>query len=169
MARGPAGQWTRQTTSAIVRRGHMSKSSVAIAAMVGTVLGIGLFTFRYAEGLSYFSTDPRACANCHIMNDQYASWTKGPHHGSATCVECHLPHDFVAKYIAKAENGYHHSKGFTLEDFHEPIMIKPRNAAILQRNCLRCHGDFVHDIVGGSKIGSDVTCVHCHRSAGHGS
>ena len=26
-------------------------------------------------------------------------------------------------------------------------MIKPRNAAILQENCLRCHGDFVHDIV----------------------
>jgi cytochrome c nitrite reductase small subunit len=142
-----------------------------IAAMVGTVVGIGLFTFRYAEGLSYFSTDPRACANCHVMNDQYASWAKGPHHSRATCVECHLPHDFVAKYIAKGENGYHHSKGFTLEDFHEPIMIKPKNAAILQSSCLRCHGEFVHDIVTGSRTStdaSDVQCVHCHRSVGHG-
>ena len=34
-------------------------------------------------------------------------------------------------------------------DFHDPIMIKPRNARILQENCLRCHGDFVHDIVAG--------------------
>ena len=33
-------------------------------------------------------------------------------------------------------------------DFHEPIMITPRNAETLQENCLRCHGDFVHDIVG---------------------
>jgi cytochrome c nitrite reductase small subunit len=142
--------------------------AVAIAALVGAVVGIGLYTFHYAEGLSYFSTDPRACANCHIMNDQYASWANGPHHVSATCVDCHLPQEFVARYIAKAENGYHHSKGFTLEDFHEPIMIKPRNAAILQRSCLRCHGDFVHDILPGSTADTGVECVHCHRGVGHG-
>jgi cytochrome c nitrite reductase small subunit len=142
---------------------------VALAAAVGAVVGLGAFTFDYAEGFSYFSTEPRACANCHIMNDEYASWAKGPHHGAATCVQCHLPHDFVGKYLAKAENGYHHSKGFTLEDFHEPIQIKPHNAAILQANCLRCHGDFVHDIVQRNKTPRDgVSCVHCHRSAGHG-
>jgi cytochrome c nitrite reductase small subunit len=141
---------------------------VAMAALVGMVIGLGVFTFGYAEGLSYFSTNPRACANCHVMNDQYASWTKGPHHGSATCVQCHLPHDLAAKYVAKAENGYHHSKGFTLEDFHEPIMIKPKNASILQGNCLLCHGELVHDILSGSKRDSDIKCVHCHRGVGHG-
>src|SRR5262245_2769457 len=145
------------------------KSVLALAALIGTVLGMGGFTFRYAEGLSYFSTDPRACKNCHIMNEQYASWTKAPHHAVATCVDCHLPHDFIGKYIAKAENGYHHSKGFTLQDFHEPIMIKERNAQILQENCLHCHEDFVHDIVRGSTTAEDaVRCVHCHRSIGHG-
>jgi cytochrome c nitrite reductase small subunit len=139
-------------------------------ALAGVVLGLGAFTFRYAEGFSYFSTDPKACANCHIMNDQFASWSRGPHHGDAGCVDCHLPHDFVGKYIAKAVNGYHHSKGFTLQDFHEPILIKPRNAEILQQNCLRCHGDFVHDIlVGGAARPEDaVQCVHCHRGVGHG-
>jgi cytochrome c nitrite reductase small subunit len=143
--------------------------ALVVAGLVGAVVGLGLFTFRYAEGLSYFSSNPRACANCHIMNDQYSSWTKGPHHGAATCVDCHLPHDLVGKYLAKALNGYHHSKGFTLEDFHEPIMIKPRNAAILQESCLHCHGDFVHDILAGSKVeGTDVKCVHCHRGVGHG-
>lgn len=142
--------------------------AIAIAALVGTMVGLGGFTFQFAEGLSYFSTDPKACANCHIMNEQYASWIKGPHHGNATCVECHLPHDFLPKYFAKAENGYHHSKGFTLEDFHEPIMIKAKNAAILHNSCLRCHGDFVHDVVSGSKKAADVKCVHCHRSVGHG-
>ena len=76
------------------------------AVLVGLVAGLGLFTFKYAEGLSYFSTDPRACANCHIMNDEFASWTKGPHHGAAGCVDCHLPHDFVGKYMAKAQFNY---------------------------------------------------------------
>ena len=73
------------------------------------------------------------------------------------------------KYIAKADNGYRHSKGFTFMDFHEPIMITARNAATLQDNCLRCHADFVHDIVRGSTTREDaVKCVHCHRGAGHG-
>jgi cytochrome c nitrite reductase small subunit len=103
------------------------------------------------------------------MNDQYASWTKGPHHGDARCVDCHLPHDTVGKYLAKALNGYHHSKGFTLQDFHEPILIKPRNAKILQDNCLRCHGNFVHDaLVAGGRAEDDGRCVHCHRGVGHG-
>lgn len=140
-----------------------------LAVFGGLVIGLVAFTFRYAEGLSYFSTDPRACANCHIMNDQYASWSKGPHHGTAGCVDCHLPHDFAPKYLAKALNGYHHSKGFTLQDFHEPIQIKLRNAAILQESCLRCHGDFVHDILVHAERPADaVRCVHCHRGVGHG-
>ena len=151
-----------------------------LASVAGAAIGLAGFTFSYAEGLSYFSTDPKACANCHIMNDQYASWTKGPHHGDARCVDCHLPHDFVGKYLAKALNGYHHSKGFTLQDFHEPILIKKRNAEILQNNCLHCHGDFVRDaLVTGARPDAarteaaaqtedDGRCVHCHRGAGHG-
>jgi cytochrome c nitrite reductase small subunit len=48
-------------------------------------------------------------------------------------------------------------------------MIKPHNAEILQQSCLRCHGDFVHDIIAGSKTAPDaVKCVHCHRRVGHG-
>ena len=145
------------------------KRAFLLAALLGAAAGIGVFTFHYAEGLSYFSTDPRACKNCHIMNDEYASWTKAPHHAHATCVDCHLPHTFVRKYMAKADNGYHHSKGFTFLDFHEPIMIKPHNAAILQESCLLCHGDFVHDIVrGATTVGDAVLCVHCHRNVGHG-
>jgi cytochrome c nitrite reductase small subunit len=147
----------------------MRRRTLVLAALIGSVVGMGGFTFRYAEGFSYFSTDPRACKNCHIMNDQYASWSKGPHHAAAGCIDCHLPHDFVGKYIAKAENGYHHSKGFTLQDFHEPILIKPKNAAILQESCLHCHEDFVHDIVRGATTAEDaVRCVHCHRGVGHG-
>jgi len=147
----------------------MTRSSTLLAGLFGALLGMGAFTFRYGEGLSYFSVDPRACKNCHIMNDQYDSWTKGVHHASAKCIDCHLPHAFVPKYLAKAENGYRHSKGFTFQDFHEPILIKPRNAAILQANCLRCHGDFVHDIVrGGTSADDESRCVHCHRNVGHG-
>jgi len=103
------------------------------------------------------------------MNDEYASWAKGPHHVGARCVDCHLPHATLPKLVAKASNGYHHSKGFTLQDFHEPILIKPRNAEILQESCLRCHGELVHDmLLGAARAEDEVRCVHCHRGVGHG-
>lgn len=147
----------------------MRALAVGLALLTGLVLGLGLFTFSYAEGLSYFSTDPKACANCHIMNEQYDSWQKSSHHTAARCVDCHLPHSFIPKYIAKAENGYFHSKGFTFLDFHEPILIKPKNSQILQENCLTCHGALVHELVAGEDTEKDgIKCVHCHAGVGHG-
>lgn len=149
--------------------GHVSrKVMLFVTVALGVLLGLGLFTFIYAEGFSYFGTDPKACAHCHIMNDEYDSWVKSSHHIVAGCVDCHLPHALVPKLAAKAANGYHHSKGFTFQDFHEPIMIKPRNSRILQEACLRCHAGLVHDIVAGSTSDANaVSCVHCHNSVGH--
>jgi cytochrome c nitrite reductase small subunit len=86
-------------------------------------------------------------------------------------VDCHLPHDFVGKYLAKAVNGWHHGKGFTMQDFHEPIVIKSKNAAILQANCEACHADLVHDQLATrdpAKPGDQLSCTHCHDRVGHG-
>jgi cytochrome c nitrite reductase small subunit len=139
------------------------------AATVGILSGLGGYTFLYAEGLSYFSADPVACVNCHIMTPQYDSWQKGSHHGVAACMDCHLPIDFAEKYLAKASNGYHHSKGFTFQDFHEPILIKASNSQLLQENCLRCHGDIVSEMLTGATSDADaVRCVKCHADVGHG-
>jgi cytochrome c nitrite reductase small subunit len=146
------------------------------AFVVGIPIGVGLFTFRYAEGLSYFSNDPKACTNCHIMNEQYDSWAKSGHHHVAVCNDCHLPHQVIPKLIAKSRNGWNHSSAFTLQNFHEPIMISQKNAEILQENCLRCHESFVHDITIMQAGANDtdreraqdtVSCVHCHKGVGH--
>jgi len=141
---------------------------VLLALVLGIAAGIGGYTLVYAEGLSYMSSDPKVCANCHIMNSQYDSWQKSSHHAVAGCVDCHLPHDFIGKWTAKALNGWHHSKGFTLQDFDEPITIKPGNSRILQDNCLVCHGDLVHEAAAETGRAGEFTCVHCHQSVGHG-
>ena len=99
---------------------RITGSLVLLAVFAGLLLGVGGYTFLYAEGLSYMSDDPEVCVNCHIMQPQYDSWQKSSHHAVAVCVDCHLPHDFLGKYIAKADNGWHHSKGFTLQTFHAP-------------------------------------------------
>ena len=145
-----------------------AKTLAVLAAVgIGILLGLSAVTFGYAEGASYLSADPAACANCHIMQPQYDSWQKASHHTTATCVECHLPAGFFGKYFAKAENGWNHSKAFTLQNFHEPIVINQKNSNILHANCLRCHDDFVHAL-GGANDGAAPRCVRCHASVGHG-
>jgi len=140
-----------------------------LAILLGALLGAGGYTFFYARGLSYFSNDPKACVNCHIMREQYDSWQKASHHAQATCNDCHVPHDFVGKWLIKAANGWHHSEAFTLQNFHEPIRIKPGNAAVLNANCLYCHKDYVREIIA-HRVGKDedLSCARCHAGVGHG-
>jgi cytochrome c nitrite reductase small subunit len=158
--------------------------SLGFAVALGALGGVGSYTFRYAEGFSYFKTDPRACANCHIMQPQFDSWQKASHHAVAVCVDCHLPHEFVPKYIAKAENGWRHGKLFTTGGFKEPIEVQEFGKRILQANCENCHQEMVsemnrvdgvdssHPVVdyvsGDHPLEKQILCTHCHSTVGHG-
>jgi len=141
---------------------------VAFAVMLGIFGGVGLFTFGYGQGTSYLSNDPQACANCHVMQGHYDSWANSSHRHVAVCNDCHLPHDFAGKWITKADNGFFHSLAFTLENFHEPIQIKPRNRRVTQNACLHCHGDFVRHMMPAEPGGTMLACIHCHANVGHG-
>lgn len=137
--------------------------------MLGFGAGAGGYIFVYARGASYLSDDPAACANCHIMNEQYDGWLKSGHHTVATCNDCHTPDSFIPKYWTKMENGYHHSKAFTLQNFHEPIQIREKNSKILQDNCVRCHTEMVSELVEHRVNRSGPPdCVRCHADVGHG-
>jgi len=133
----------------------------ALSALVGALLGLGAFTFVYGKGYSYFSNRPEACANCHVMREQFDSWQRGPHHAAAVCNDCHTPHALAGKYFVKARNGWNHSLHFTLQDFPEPIRIHRFNSEILAANCLRCHEQMVSEMAG-------LDCIACHAGAGHG-
>ena len=142
---------------------------LALAVLIGLAAGIGGYTFRYAEGLSYFKKDPKACVNCHIMQSQYDGWQKGSHHEVAVCIDCHLPHSFFEKYWSKAENGWRHGQRFTTQNFVEPVVVQAKGREILQENCVRCHEDLVHGIVlAPSARGEQLVCTHCHSNVGHG-
>lgn len=141
---------------------------ILLALVLGSFIGAGLYTFDYAEGTSYLSNDPRACVNCHVMRDQYDAWQKGSHHAAATCNDCHVPHDLVGKYATKLEHGYRHSKGFTFQDFHEPIQIKGSSRAVVAENCLRCHQALVREVVSAHGADEVADCLRCHSNVGHG-
>jgi len=159
------------------RLGFLSLAGVVLSLLTGVFLGVSAYTFYYARGFSYMSNDPKACVNCHIMREEYDGWQKASHHAVAVCNDCHLPHDPLGKLLVKASNGYHHSRAFTFQDFHEPVRIRPGNAQVLEANCLRCHGDFVQEITAHGTLGvpTDPTlgadlygCVRCHPAVGHG-
>jgi cytochrome c nitrite reductase small subunit len=148
---------------------HLTPLGLVLCALAGIFTGAGGYTAWYGEGFSYLSDDPRACVNCHIMREQYDGWQKASHHAAATCNDCHTPHALLPKYLVKAENGFWHSKGFTLQDFHEPIQIRPHNARVLEQNCIDCHRELTREITAHAPLdGSLLGCVHCHRHVGHG-
>lgn len=134
---------------------------------VGILGGIGLFTFDYAEGDSYFSDDPESCVNCHVMREQYDGWSHSSHQSVATCNDCHTPHDFARKYLVKGLNGWNHSVAFTFGNYPTNIQIRDFNADVVRENCIDCHELAVSQIVTGLDHAETLDCVACHADVGH--
>lgn len=138
-----------------------------IGAFGGLAVGIGLFTFVYANGASYMTDNPAACANCHVMGDHFDRWIKSSHRSVAVCNDCHTPAGFVSKYMVKASNGFWHSYAFTTGDYPDPLRIKPHNLEVTNEACRKCHADIVDAIEGPHQTGPVLSCLPCHRSVGH--
>jgi cytochrome c nitrite reductase small subunit len=138
-----------------------------LAVLVGMFLGVGLYTFGYARGYSYMTDRPGACANCHVMRDQFESWMKSSHGKVAVCNDCHTPPGFIPKYYTKAINGFFHSLAFTTGHFPDEIRITGRNFRVTESACLKCHENIVTGIRGTREHASDVSCISCHWAVGH--
>ena len=140
----------------------------AVAAAVGVSGGLGAYTFVYARGGSYLTDDPKACANCHVMEEQYSAWSRSSHRVVAVCNDCHTPPGLVPKYATKMINGFHHSYAFTTGRFPDTIRITPRDHEIAESACRKCHEPIVDaiDAHAGTPTGR-LACLHCHRDVGH--
>jgi cytochrome c nitrite reductase small subunit len=149
-----------------MRARHTAVISAGI--LIGALLGLSLYTFAYAKGWSYLTNDPRACANCHIMDEQFSGWVKSSHREVAVCNDCHVPANFLGKYFTKGRNGFWHSYYFTVGGFPEPIRATATSRAIAEANCRRCHGEVIEAMGTPSHAGSaEVSCIRCHGSVGH--
>ncbi|MDT3767998.1 cytochrome c nitrite reductase small subunit [Gleimia hominis] len=135
--------------------------------VIGSLIGVGLFTFVYAKGYSYLTNDPNACNNCHAMNHEYDGWIAGSHANVATCGDCHTPHDnLVHKYYVKAENGFWHALKFTTGWYPEHIQAREVSRRITNDACLHCHADLTDEmhLTAGKE---QIQCTHCHAEVGH--
>lgn len=142
---------------------------VVLAILFGAVLGVGSYAFVYAKGYSYLQNSPSACANCHVMNEQYSGWIASSHHTAATCNDCHTPHNVIGKYAVKATNGFFHSLHFTLGDYPDVIQITNLDRRVTESACRYCHANITQDIDAGNVHGKaeSIHCTRCHLSVGH--
>ena len=141
----------------------LSVTALSLCLLGGALLGLGSYTFWYAEGGSYFSNDPKACINCHVMREHFEAWSRSSHHAVAVCNDCHTPAGFVGKYFTKAKNGFNHSFAFTSGRYPDPFQITPGNRAITEARCRGCHAEIVAEI---DHLGKE-SCIRCHGSVGH--
>lgn len=142
-------------------------TSLLLGIPLGVLMGVGVYTFGYARGASYLTDDPKACANCHVMRDQYEGWMKSSHRKAAVCNDCHTPHGFLPKYFTKALNGFHHSLAFTSGRFPDDIQITARNHKVAEEACMKCHEDITDGIRSTRHRKDDIACTNCHRDVGH--
>jgi cytochrome c nitrite reductase small subunit len=145
----------------------MAKIYLILSVCIGIIIGVGSATFFYARGYSYLFDDPSVCSNCHIMDNQFYSWTKSSHRSVAVCNDCHTPRSFGSKWLTKGLNGWNHSYAFTSGEFHEPIQINNRNRTIAEENCRFCHQMVTSNITFHETENTKIECTSCHRSVGH--
>ncbi len=145
----------------------VTATQVLACALIGCALGVCGFTFVYARGYSYFTNDPAACVNCHVMEQQLSAWTKSSHRNVAVCNDCHTPPGLVPKYITKTQNGFMHSLAFTTGRYPEPMQIKARNHAVTETACRKCHQEMVSAIELPVHSTELLSCVRCHPAVGH--
>jgi cytochrome c nitrite reductase small subunit len=144
------------------------------------LLAIGFFGYMLyiSKALSYLSSDPKACINCHVMNTQYATWQHSSHAREAKCIDCHLPRDgLVNKYISKAVDGWNHSKAFTLNTYEHAMKISEDGAKRVQNNCISCHKTVTSTLTNNADkyhnfdepyVENGRKCWSCHKSVPHG-
>ncbi len=144
---------------------------------VVAVIGLSVYVVHESKMLSYLSSDPKVCINCHTMNTHYATWQHSSHRNWATCVDCHLPRDsFVDKMLAKARDGFNHSLAMTLGNYGSNLRTSADAAKRIQANCISCHDEAVSQMLANSELYETTEhrlamgrpCWDCHRHLPHG-
>lgn len=146
-----------------------------VTVLLGIFTGLAVYAFIISNASSYLSDKPETCMNCHVMTPQYASWLHSSHRQTATCNDCHVPHNnVISKYFFKAKDGMRHATWFTLRWEPQVIRIKSAGQKVVHNNCIRCHESLLTDRSMQAVVHTDYfatrtsrQCWECHRETPH--
>ena len=144
--------------------------------LCGIIAGTAAYFAYILRFHSYLGDDPSACVNCHIMTPYYATWSHSSHGRDATCNDCHVPHQNMArKYLFKGTDGMKHVAYFVTHSERDAIMAEDASAQVIMDNCIRCHTQLNQEFVKTGRIdymlakqGEGMACWDCHRNVPHG-
>ena len=111
--------------------------------------------------------DARSPKDKDVMKETFASWERSSHHAVAVCNDCHTPPGLFSKYAEKAKAGFLDSVAFTSGRYADPIEISAKSARLAERACRKCHAAFLASVDRTHAESDEMSCVSCHRSAGH--
>ncbi|MBS9782201.1 MAG: NapC/NirT family cytochrome c [Arcobacter sp.] len=157
---------------------------------IGIVIGLALSYTTYF-GLKETSGE-KFCVICHEMDPMVMAYKEDVHGGkgklgaNARCVDCHLPHDNLVKYIyTKARNGVEevaiHFFG-DLDEIDWLANLKRRDEYVFDNGCMHCHSNILDTTLASSSkqaqkmhkhyqklkgTSKEIKCASCHFDAGH--
>lgn len=165
-----------------------SKIAVGTLIMVSALGGI-LAWGGFNQALEHTNTE-QFCSDCH-MNDVVPEYRASVHYSNrsgvkAICSDCHVPHEFGAKWLRKIEAAkevYAHIVGKvdTKEKFEEHrLAMAEREWARLKANdsqeCRNCHNFEDMDFTQQKNVAQQMhamaqeqgkTCIDCHKGIAH--
>lgn len=162
--------------------------------LILALMGMGIFVGLLLSLVTYYglhkTSDQKFCVICHEMDPMVIAYKDDIHGGngklgaSAKCVDCHLPHDNIMKYIfTKAKNGVVEGAIHVFGDPSKIDWMEKRNHReqfVFDNGCLECHGNIL-DATSISEqaqkmhehyksllnTSQEIRCVSCHVDAGH--
>lgn len=139
---------------------------LAVGGMVA-LAGVAILT-----GLLAWSSTPRFCASCHLMETRYISWRNSDHAMTTSCLSCHAEPGWRGEMKAHMA-GARYLYAYVTGRISGPILM----AEVPNANCSKCHpgetlrehpepGD-VHKTYHALHLERGVQCTACHGGLAH--
>lgn len=165
-----------------------SRIAIGVVIVLSFFAGV-IFWGGFNTALEYTNTE-EFCSNCH-MNDVVPEYRQTIHYMNrsgikATCSDCHVPHEFIPKWMRKfkaTREVYSHFMGHVdTKEKSEAARLEmaQREWARMQANnsqeCRHCHNfetmDFTQQKAVANRMHSfalteNKTCIDCHKGIAH--
>ena len=139
----------------------------ACYGLAGVACGLMLVFMTLLNAFGFLGDNPDVCATCHVMRSHYVTWSKSSHARDATCNDCHVPNQNLAKKFAqKQKSGLWDMYIFLTRQEPQVIRLSENYKEIVRENCLRCHPRQTQTMALYNQ--TDRFCGDCHRETVHG-
>jgi nitrate/TMAO reductase-like tetraheme cytochrome c subunit len=145
----------------------MTKARWFLTGLIVLLIGSALFA-----GVITYTSTPRFCSSCHIMETRFVSWKYSDHAMHTSCLSCHAEPGLTGEIKAHLA-GSRYVYSFLRGRVSRSILL----AEVPNENCYKCHEQAqlqekpgageVHDTYHTIHIAKELQCVECHGGLAH--